>query len=66
MSREDEIECFQDGKSFFSLYKDHVPATQQHCFAIGDDDFLDKPDGTRNILMSTSGCTDLDEGDQEL
>ena len=65
MCSDDEIECVQNGEPFFSRYKGHMHKTKQHCFAINDVDFLDKPEGTQNIRLSDSGCTDTDN-DSEL
>ena len=62
---DDEIECVQNGDPFFSRYKARIHKTKQHCFAISDVDFLDKPEGTQNIRLSDSGCIDAGD-DSEL
>lgn len=58
-----EIDCYQDGKSFFTSYKQHIPSSDSKCFAVNKVDFFATKGGTRNVRLSNAGCTDVDTKD---
>ena len=59
MCRNDELDCKQEGTSFFNSYKKHIPSIEKKCFQVNEIDFYSSKRGTRNIRLSDAGCTDL-------